>query len=337
MSHQFIEIDRLILRLRGAERPRDDVLFHHHRLDVAQPRGRGIKPADDFSRPLVALRLLFDDRTHLIRPGVEPLRLYQLGEDQTEIDATLCLGFEHLHGQRHVLFHLNAPLRKIPPRRSLQALNFHLDEYLGRLDLGGIEQRLHDLFLHAGLQAPFDFTLQIHLHFCPHLAEISVLDPEAPGERRVHFGQVRSRDFRYGYGKLRRLARYFLALIVVGKTEIERFGFAASEPDDLRLELRQQPAFTQHCRSPLAAGARKFGPLDGAAEIDGHPIAGLGGALNGVEVNALFAHDTDGLIHFRFAHLQRRAGDDRLRNVSYRDLGVYLEDCAVLEFGRILR
>ncbi len=53
--------------------------------------GDAVEPLHDLLRPLVALRLLLDQRPHLLRPGLQVVRLHELAQDQAEVDAALRL------------------------------------------------------------------------------------------------------------------------------------------------------------------------------------------------------------------------------------------------------
>ena len=114
-----------------------------------------------------------------------------------------------------------ASLGQILPGRRLHALDLHLHEALGRLELGGVEQRLHYPFSGAALQARPDLAFQVGPHFRAHPRHVAVRYTQRLRKLGIHIRQVGRSHLLYGDLELRRFAGKVLRLVVLRKAQIE--------------------------------------------------------------------------------------------------------------------
>src|SRR3954467_2304349 len=95
-SHQRVETDRLVLHFGVLEHPGHDVRIDRQAFEFAQPLRLRIQPFYHLGRLFIALRVLLDERAHLLGPRGEAVRLHELTQDQAERHAPPRLLLEHL-------------------------------------------------------------------------------------------------------------------------------------------------------------------------------------------------------------------------------------------------
>ena len=207
-------------------------------------------------------------------------------------------------------------------------LRFHLDQGLGQIDFGRVEQHLHYLVLDIGLGAFSHLALDIGPDLGAHLGEVAIGHPERPRELGVHLGQVRFLDQLDAQLKAGGLARHVLAVIVGRKSQFEGLGPAGRQPERIGFELGQHLLLAQHEDEIAGLAAGKLHAVDLAQEIRRHAVAHCRGPFHGMEMLALFAQDFQRLVDLGVAHRERGALDLARANVAQDHLRVDLESRA---------
>ena len=122
---------------------------------------------------------------------------------------------------------------------------------------------VHNLLFRAVLEAQLDLAFQVGSNLCAHLGKIAVRNAKALGERLVDLRQVRCGHLLHGDLEAGGLSGYFLAVIVIGKAQLERLLSATAHAGEVAFKIRQQTPLSQHRLHVLAPVSGKFLPAKG--------------------------------------------------------------------------
>ncbi|GBH18960.1 diguanylate cyclase or its enzymatically inactive variants [Pseudomonas syringae pv. actinidiae] len=262
-----------------------NLLFKHNRTYLVHLLLVLVVPGNNLFRFLIGGRHFLDHftNTSIVRLQVELLD--DLGNDQTQLDATLGLLFKQLCRQ---LVWLDVAAKLLNSLYA-QTVDFVFQQRFRHFDRVGGQQTVHDLILDLGLDRLTQLALHVLANFGAEAFDTGFLDAELLEELFVQLRQLWLGNGIDGDGELGSLAGQVEVLIVLWEGHVQNALFTGLGANQTVFKARDHAAGTQHQLGTGGRTASEYFAVDLAHEIDVQLVFVLGGTVGHFEANVLLA------------------------------------------------
>ncbi|RML96973.1 hypothetical protein ALQ86_05747, partial [Pseudomonas amygdali pv. eriobotryae] len=280
-----------------------NLLFKHNRTYLVHLLLVLVVPGNNLLRLLIGGCHFLNHFTYASIIRLEVELLDDLGNDQTQLDATLGLLFEQLSRQLVWLDVAAELLNSL----DAQTVDFVFQQRFRHFDRVGSQQTVHDLILDLGLDRLTQLALHVLANLGAEAFDTGFLDTELLEELFVQLRQLWLGNGIDGHGELGSLAGQLKVLIVLGEGHVQNALFASLGANQTVFETRNHATGTQHQLGSRGRTASEHFAVDLAHEIDVQLVFVLGSTVGHFKTNVLLAQHFQHVVQIAVRHVGRQA------------------------------